>query len=82
MPTIPAKQLREIASQLLQGAGASAEEAINHLPALHGRKSCRTRLARHYRDSRLHRSDKTGPHCTGRSLRDRPRNQRHHGHQR
>ena len=27
MPTISAKQLREIASQLLQGAGASAEEA-------------------------------------------------------
>ena len=27
MPTIPAKQLREIASQLLQSAGASAEEA-------------------------------------------------------
>ena len=42
MPTIPSEQLREIASQILQGAGASVEEA-----AIVSRHSMRANLAGH-----------------------------------
>ena len=54
MPTISAEQLREIASQLLQGAGASAEEASIISRHSMGANLAGHDFARDYCHSRLH----------------------------